>query len=276
VYFLMTGAAVAAVLVGCRPASEPTQAQPTVVPRPVRVIASTPLVAELVEKVGGPGVEVEVLVDVDQPPASLRRTGPIESRLVAAELVVLLGFGQEAVLAPSLARAAEAGAVICELGAGVPADRLFPRIDDPGQSDPHIWLDPALWAEATRPLVESLAGLRPAWAEEWRSRAHAVRFDLDETARALQRLANTGLPTDPQPLRTNRGGLRYLARAAGLPLEVVSGPEAPAQKDELESFALDQLRAPGVVAVAGAQEHDLSTVDGLRAYALDLMQQRRP
>jgi len=244
-------------------------------PAPVRVVVSTPLLAELVQQVGGGGVEVEVLVPVDEPPSSLRRTGPTESRLIAADLVVLLGFGQEAVLAPSLERAAAEGAVVCELGPTLPADRLFPRPDDPAQTDPHIWLDPALWSLATRPVEEALAALRPLWAVEIRKRAHAVRFELEEAERELQRVAQSMLAPEPRPVRVSKPGLRYLARVAGVATEPV-GTDAPVvDKDDLEKLALDLLRPPGTRVVANVSEHDLGTVEGLRAYALDLLMMRQ-
>lgn len=268
---------VAVALTGCRRSAKQVPASEGGVrpPQPVRVVVSTPLVAELVRRVGGGGVEVEVLVPVGQPPSSLQRTGPIESRLIAAELVVVLGLGQEAVLAPSLARAAEAGAVVCELASGVSKARLLPRVDDPTQFDPHIWLDPAAWMEATRPIEEALARLRPGWAGEWRDRAHAVRFELEDTIQLTHRLAQASLPPEPRTVRTSQPGVRYLARTAGFAIEVVSDPDELTRQDELETLPLDQLREPGSVAVASVHEHDLGTVEGLRAYALDLLLQRQ-
>jgi manganese/zinc/iron transport system substrate-binding protein len=237
----------------------------------VRVVASTPIVAELVREVGGGGVEVVVVVPVDQPISSLERTGPVESELIAADLVVLLGFGQEAVLAPSLARAVEAGAVVCELASGVSKEMIFSQPDDPAQVDPHIWLDPRVWSQAVRPIEDALAGLRPEWAAEWRNRAHAARFDLEETAAAIEHLARAGLPPEAPACRTTKAGLRYLARAAGVPLELVTDPAGLPRHDELDKLPLDRLRAPGTKAVSGMHEHDLGTVDGLRAYALNLL-----
>ena len=163
---------------------------------------------------------------------------------------------------------------MCELSACVPKETLFPRLDDPSKSDPHIWLDPGIWLEATRPIEEALASMRPVWAAELRNRAHAVRFDLGETLRSIEQLAHSGLPTDPMPVRTGQPGLRYLARLAGVGLEVVTDPEGAPRKDELEALPLDMLRAPGFKAVGMLREHDLGTVEGLRAHALDLLLKR--
>lgn len=269
--------ALAVVPVACRPAAhQPTVTEPAPPPPEiVRVVTSTPLIAELVRRVGGSGVEVDSLTGIDEPATALQRTGPIESQLVASDLVVVLGFGQEAALAESLARATQEGTLVCELAAGLPSDQLLPRLDDPSSTDPHVWLDPLLWKEATLPIEAALTKLRPLVAEQWRRSGHAVRFELEETARLMKRLAETELPIEPGPIRTTQPGLRYLARAVGLELEVVSDPAALPPKDELETLPLDLLRAPGVTAIATIHEHDLGTVDGLRAYALDLMLKRR-
>ena len=273
---LLLGAALVGLPTGCRRAPDEAASAPAARPQPrlVRVVASTPVVAELVREVGGGGVEVVVLLPVDESMSSLERTGPIESELIAADLVVLLGFGQEAVLAPSLTRATEAGAVVCELASGVSKESLFYRQDDPAQVDPHVWLDPRTWSEAVRPIEDALAGLRPEWAAEWRNRAHAVRFDLEETATAIERLARAGLPPDAPACRTTQSGLRYLARAAGVPLELVTDPAEVPLPDDLEKLPLDRLRAPGTKAVSGMHEHDLGTIGGLRSYALDRLLDR--
>ena len=260
---------------GCRRKESTTQdAGERERPRPVRIVASNPIVADLVKSVGGGGVEIEVLQPPDEPLSALKRTGPAESHLVAAELIVLLGFGQEAVLQPSLARAAEAGAVVCELSSGIPRDRLFALPSDPSQPDPAVWLEPGLWREAVKPIENALAGLRPEWAEEWRSRAHTVRFSLDEATRSMQGLAQITLPAEAGPARTRQSSLRYVARAAGVPLEMATEAAPAPVKDELESFRLDCLRAPGTKAIAGVHDHDLGTLDGLRFYALELLLKR--
>lgn len=272
---ILIASVLAEALVGCRrggPAAEAAGDQPP--PRPVHVVVANPIVADLVREVGGGGVEIDVLQPPDEPLTALKRTGPAESRLVAADLIVLLGFGQEAVLEPSLARAVEAGAVVCELASGIPKDRLFPLPSDPTQLDPSVWLDPGLWREAVSPLEKALAAMRPEWADEWRSRAHAVRFELDESRRALEKLARIAVPAETGPARTGQSSLRYVARAAGVPLEMATESAPAPAKDELESLRLDRLRPPGTKAIAGVNEHDLGTLDGLRSYALELLLKR--
>lgn len=262
---------------GCRPAIHREGRRPAAPPpplRPLRVVASTAMVADLVRDVGGEGVEVVVLLPHGEPAASLERTGPGETEMVLADLVVLLGLGQEAVLAPSLARAAEAGASICELAGGVPASMLFASREDPERPDPHVWLDPRVWREAIDPLEDSLIRLRPEAGAEWRRRAHLVRFELEEAAAAMERVARAGLPPEPVAIRTGQPGLRYLARAVGVPLELVAGEDAAVDQDDLEKLPLDRLQVPGTAVVSGLQEHDLGTLGGLRGHALDLLLRR--
>jgi len=272
---LLTVPVLAGTLVGCRrQEAAPEASAERVLPKPVRVVVSNPIIADLVREVGGGGVEIDVLQPPGEPLTALKRTGPAESRLVAADLIVLLGFGQEAVLEPSLARAVEAGAVVCELESGIPKDRLVSLPSDPTKPDLAIWLDPGLWREAVEPIENALAAMRPEWADEWRTRAHAVRFHLDESSRSLQELARIVLPAETDPARTGQSSLRYVARAAGVPLEMATDSAPAPGKDELESLRLDCLRPPGTKAIAGVHEHDLGTLDGLRSYALELLLKR--
>ena len=271
----VTAVVMTVVMAGCRPGAEPTAGSSVpgpLVGAPVRVVVTTPLLAEIVKRVGLGGVELDVLVPTGESPTGLQRTGPVESRLVASELAVVLGLGQEEVLAPSLARAVDAGVVVCELGPILPSAQLLEVPGEPGRIDPHVWLDPALWLLAIAPIEEALCRLRPEWAGEFRKQAHAGRFELDEMARVLRRRAQTMLPPDPKPVRSSRPGLRYLARAAGV--ELVLDPSAvgaSTERPELAALALDVLRPTGTKVVANAMEYDLGTVDGLRGYALDLM-----
>jgi ABC-type Zn uptake system ZnuABC Zn-binding protein ZnuA len=270
---------------GCRRAGDRPDRFQTAPPvaRPLRAVVSTAIVAELVRDVGGDGVEVVVLLPAGEPMGALERTGPVEMELMLADLVVVLGFGQEAVLAPSLARAAEAGAVICELAAGVPEDLLLARPEDPAQPDPHVWLDPRTWREAIGPIEDALTRLRPEAEAEWRRRAHLARFHLDESSLALERVARDGLPPEAGATWTRQSGLRYLARAAGVPLRPAVDPavdpdqaltEAVVKDDDLERLPLDCLQVPGQSVISGMQEYDLATLDGLRGHALDLLLRR--
>ena len=203
----VTAVVMTVVMAGCRRGAEPTAGSSVpgpLVGAPVRVVVTTPLLAEIVKRVGLGGVEIDVLVPTGESPAGLQRTGPVESRLVASELAVVLGLGQEEVLAPSLARAVDAGVVVCELGPILPSAQLLEVPGEPGRIDPHVWLDPALWLLAIAPIEEALCRLRPEWAGEFRKQAHAGRFELDEMARVLRRRAQTASRRNSSSFWTSR------------------------------------------------------------------------
>ena len=87
----VTAVVMTVVMAGCRRGAEPTAGSSVpgpLVGAPVRVVVTTPLLAEIVKRVGLGGVEIDVLVPAGESPAGLQRTGPVESRLVAAELAV--------------------------------------------------------------------------------------------------------------------------------------------------------------------------------------------
>lgn len=142
---------------------------------PLRVVASTGMVADLVTRVGGPEVSVQVLLG---PGADPHLFSPRPNDLLAlqrAELIVTNGLRLEGKMGDALERLQRSRRVH-SVGETLPQDRI--REEEAGVPDPHAWFDVALWAEGAAPLAETLAELRPAQANAFRARAATARADL--------------------------------------------------------------------------------------------------
>ncbi|MGI9446196.1 MAG: metal ABC transporter substrate-binding protein, partial [Pirellulales bacterium] len=110
---------------------------------PIRVIATTTVVADLVEQVGGDLVAVESLMADGVDPHSYRATPRDIDRLVRADLIVANGLHLEGKLAELLKRIGRKRPFVA-VGNAVPKDELLSIGND--LFDPHIWFDAKLWS----------------------------------------------------------------------------------------------------------------------------------
>ncbi len=254
----------------CRPHEERPPADQVALP-PLHVVASTPILAELAGAVAGETHEIHSLLERGERATSLVRTGPRETALMSADVIVGLGWGLEAALAPSVEKAVAEGAVWLELASFFPPERLLPQVGEGTGIDPHVWLDPELWRLAVAPLVEAFTRLRPESASGFTTRGHMARFELDALAEEVRHRAEVVASSSPRRLVTSNAPLRYVGRVLGVEVEIGEPPLAQ-RIDLLETLALDTLKPPGHEEVSSRYEaHDLSTLGGLVTCAAALM-----
>ncbi len=237
--------------------------------KPLRVECTTPIIAEMVARVGGDAVDARSLLERDAKPA-WRRTGEVEARLLTADAVVALGLRFDEALQASFTRAEEAKIPVIFLGELLPEDQLIPHATDPKVADPHIWLHPTLWSLTSEPLVSALSRLAPGHAEDIEKRGYAVRFEDKQFTAELARSAEflTGLK---RQVTTRNAGLRYLGAAVGLDVQLGDPTSTEPNAVRLETLELGNLKPPGEKMVIRTQSLDLGTTHGLCRMALDLI-----
>jgi len=192
---------------------------PPAADRPLRVVATTTIVADLVRQVAGDRVEVECLMAAGIDPHSYKATSQDAERLLGAGLIVASGLHLEGRLADLLE----------QLGDRVPllavADRLpAARLLDAGAGipDPHVWFDAELWSLTPEPVADALAALDPAGAAGYRERAAAYAMRLRRLDAAVrERLAT--IPPAGRVLVTAHDAFRYFGRAYGVEVVGVQG-----------------------------------------------------
>lgn len=134
----------------------------------LRIVATIPPYAMLARAVAGDNAEVAALVQRGHDPHHFDPTVSTMARLRRAHVVIRNGIGmrqvedhiQRAAEDPSLFTVAEAVA--------------FEPIRGPrGETNPHIWLDPDVMADAADALADRLARLRPDHADRFAANAAA-------------------------------------------------------------------------------------------------------
>ena len=186
---------------------------------PIRVVATTTVVADLVEQVGGDLVVVESLMADGVDPHSYRATPRDIDKLVRADLIVAYGLHLEGKLAELLKRIGHKRPFV-GVGNAVPKTELLPIGNN--LFDPHIWFDAKLWSYCPSAVADALSKLDGGSAEQYHQGAvkyAAELLELDEMVR--QKIKK--IPDQRRVLITAHDAFRYFGRAYGIEVVGVQG-----------------------------------------------------
>jgi manganese/zinc/iron transport system substrate-binding protein len=210
-------------------------------PRRLRVVATTPIVGEVVQAVAGDRAEVTVLMSRSDDPLSFT-VSPADPRLVGADVVVAIDpASYEIGLADVLASGTAPTAATTDDGPLVlrAVDLLDARRLD-GTPDPRIWLDPDRLTTFGREVAEALAERSGTDPAPWSAAAETYGAQLalaDEQVQAT--LAS--LSPDGRRLLVTDDRLGHFADRYGLEL-ILSPPELGATVLVID---VDHLGPPG-------------------------------
>lgn len=188
------------------------------------VIATTPILGELVKAVGGEDVTVEVLVPLGADPHDFEPSAAQAARLRSASLIVANGLGLEQQLESSVDGARRDGVTVYEVGEDLDPIAIDEGHAEPGAAeeehghgseDPHVWLDPERMATAASLVAGQLATTTGLDAAGFQSRAATyANSALAAQAEAIAILSV--VPSDQRKLVTNHDALEYFANRFNL------------------------------------------------------------
>jgi ABC-type Zn uptake system ZnuABC Zn-binding protein ZnuA len=209
------------------------------------VIATTPILGDLVRQVGGDEINVEVLIPLGADPHDFEPSAAQAAQLRDASLIVANGLGLEERLESALDGAQKDGVPVFEVGEQLDplsigtADKEETHAEDDGHGhkddghghkdeapaqeeahnhgteDPHVWLDPERMATAASLVATQLAATTGLDAAPFQQRA-ATYADAARAAETEARALLAGLPADQRKLITNHDALEYFAQRFNL------------------------------------------------------------
>ena len=211
----------------------------------VTLAASFYPLAFAAEQIGGDCVEVTNLTPPGAEPHDLELTPDDVEAIATADLVVYLGGGFQPAVQDAID---EAQGGTLDLLAEVDTVDAPPSEADEGLTvDPHIWLDPGLFATAIPPLVDAMETAAPDDSCDFHAGGAALINQLDALHTAFAAgLADCRVTT----LVTNHAAFGYLAAAFGLTQAAISGL-APDTEPTPERIAelVDLVHRDGVTTV---------------------------
>lgn len=217
------------------------------------VVATVPVVADLVRQVAGDRAAVTVLMPPGVDAHSWAPTPADAQRLATARLVVANGLGLEPWLRGAVA-ASGAKAPVVEAAAGIAVRPGHDHEDGHGHeaADPHAFHDVRNAQHYLRAIRDGLCAADPAGAGIYQARADLALARLG-VLDAWVRRQIAAVPAARRVLVTPHAGLGYFAAAYGLELQATSvGGEAEARH---VAGLVKLLRERGIPAVFRESGH---------------------
>ncbi|WP_415919351.1 metal ABC transporter solute-binding protein, Zn/Mn family [Tateyamaria sp. SN6-1] len=187
----------------------------------LQIVATTGMIADLARQVGGSHVAVQGLMGAGVDPHAYRQTRSDIVAMTRADAVLWHGLYLEAQMEDVLADLGRKRPVTA-VAETVDTSLLVAHEDYEGRFDPHIWMDPDLWALCVPAVVDALAAqapeLRPTFEE------NAAAFIAE--ARALGTYSTDVLaqvPRDQRILLTAHDAFGYFGAAYGFEVLGIQG-----------------------------------------------------
>lgn len=188
---------------------------------PLKVVATTGMIADTAMQVGGDAVDVQALMGPGVDPHAYRQTRTDIVAMGQADLVLWNGLYLEAQLEDVLQDIA-ARTPVRAVAEAVPEDMRVGHDDYEDRFDPHVWMDPALWSKVTLAVRDAMIEVAPE--KEALFTENAANF-LTEIA-ALGRYSDDVLASVPEPARvliTAHDAFNYFGEAYGFEVVGIQG-----------------------------------------------------
>ncbi len=185
------------------------------------VVATTGMIADAARQVGGDLVTVRALMGPGVDPHAYRQTRSDIVALANADLILWHGLYLEAQMEAFLEDIGRSRTVVA-VAETLSPDLLIADEVYSGSHDPHVWMDPTLWAQVVETVRDALTAAMPAQAEVLAANAAA---HLDEIA-ALHAYALdvlSSVPPEARVLVTAHDAFNYFGRAYGFEVTGIQG-----------------------------------------------------
>lgn len=246
---------IASLLAGCTaPAAQPPQAG-----KPLNVIATTTIVGDVINNLGGQAIHLETLLPTGADPHTFQPTPQDAAKLANADVIFANGAGLE-VFMERLLQNSGSQARLVDLSAGI---SLLTSADehaaeehsaDPeahAEGDPHVWTDPnnvIVWVQNAE---KALREMDPANASLYQANAEKYRQSLLELDAWIRQQVEQ-IPPANRKLVMDHQTFGYFARRYGFESvgAIIPGFSTQAEPSAQDLAALqDTLRRQGIRAI---------------------------
>lgn len=196
-------------------------AAPAAADPPLRVVATTGMIADAAQQVGGDLVEVRALMGPGVDPHAYRQTRTDIVALAGADLILWNGLYLEAQMEDLLQDLAQDRSVVA-VAEAAPEARLLASEDYEGRFDPHIWMDPDLWSVAVAAIRDALIAAQPEDAATFRANAAAYLAQIADLSRYARDVLAT-VPEDSRVVLSAHDAFNYFGAAYGFEVVGIQG-----------------------------------------------------
>lgn len=249
-------------IAACRPAA-PAPATMDAADSKHTIVCTIGMITDLVERVAGDRADVVGLIPPGVDPHLFRPSRSDMATLMSADMIFYNGLLLEGRMTDALVRVATGGKRVHAVTEEIDESLLLTDESDEAHADPHVWMDPTLWAEAVGVIRDALIAFDPGGAADYESRSSA----LIEELRALHEYARQVLdtvPTEQRMLITAHDAFGYFGRQYGFEVVGIQGvsTESEAGIRHIESLVdlVVSQRIPAVFAESTVSDRNVSAL----------------
>jgi manganese/zinc/iron transport system substrate-binding protein len=262
----------AVLLAGCRQGG---LARPDLAGRPVRVVATTGMVADLVRNVGGERVQVTSLMGPGVDPHLYRASERDVIRLAEADLVFYNGLHLEGRMGKVFERMGRQKRVrAVAVTDGIDRSLLLEEEESQGHPDPHVWFDVELWMKGATLVRDTLTELDPQHAGLYWDNAARYLIELEDLHRYVKTRAEE-VPEKQRVLITAHDAFNYFGRAYGFEVMGLQGISTAAEAgtadvQRIAKYIADN-RIPAVFIESSVPERNIQALqEAVRAHGFEV------
>lgn len=195
--------------------------------RTINVVATTGMIADAVENVGGDRVDVTGLMGPGIDPHLYRPTASDVNSLDGADIIFYNGLELEGRMTDIFVRLARTTPTVA-VAQDVPEERLLASRDYEDAYDPHIWFDVDLWILAVREVEDELTALDPEHGDTYAANSDAYVDELEDLDAYVFEQVET-VPEDSRVLITAHDAFGYLGERYGIEVMGLQGLSTAAE-----------------------------------------------
>jgi len=128
---------------------------------PLRVVATTSIIADTARRIAGEHAQVEALMGPGVDPHLYKASESDVRRLSEADLILYNGLHLEGKMGDILTKMARSRPVVA-VSEDIPQELLREPPEFAGQYDPHVWFDVSLWVFVAERVRDALIEVDPA------------------------------------------------------------------------------------------------------------------
>lgn len=195
---------------------------------PIRITATTTILADLVQEIGGDHVDVSSLMGPGVDPHLYQAGAGAVSKLQDSDIVAHHGLHLEGKMGDIFRSLDKQGHRSICLEDGLDPLSLLSDENNPEVHDPHVWFDVSIWKQAANHVAVQLALYDPENAADYQENLDSYLMELDALETYIHDRVSE-IPEDQRVLITAHDAFRYFGRAYGIEVRGLQGISTDAE-----------------------------------------------
>lgn len=208
----------------------------------IRVVATTTMLADLAESIGGEAVSVQGLMGPGVDPHLYQASAGDVTKMQKADVVLYNGVHLEGKMGDVFASLNSQKKMTICVEDGIDKNKLLHSAEDENAFDPHIWFNVSIWKEAAVYLAGQLSEADPGNAETYEKNLDKYLKELEELDSYIKEKAEE-LPESQRVLITAHDAFQYFGNGYGFTVMGLQGISTDAEAGTSDMMSLAQFIA---------------------------------